>query len=70
MEFFMECLFDASRSRWWQVVAAACIGGMLGLAGAAEGGGGVRARCGRAAAGARFVSGPLSAVGRCGATMP
>jgi len=29
MDFFFECFFEASRARWWQVLAAACIGATL-----------------------------------------
>ena len=36
MDFFFEKFFEASRARWWQVVAAICIGGACAAAAAWE----------------------------------
>jgi hypothetical protein len=33
MEDFLERFFDASRAKWWQLVAAVCIGALFGLIG-------------------------------------
>jgi hypothetical protein len=34
MDFFLERFFEASRARWWQVVASVCIGAVFATAAA------------------------------------
>jgi hypothetical protein len=31
MEYFLERFFDASRAKYWQLLAAVCIGALFGL---------------------------------------
>src|SRR5205809_49118 len=38
MEFFLERFFDASRDKWWQLLAAVCIGALFGLIGVSKSG--------------------------------
>jgi hypothetical protein len=50
VDFFLERFFAASRARWWQLVAAVCIGALFGGMAASETGAPVR-NCAPAAAG-------------------
>ena len=38
MEYFLERFFDASRAKWWQLLAAVCIGALFGLIGVSQSG--------------------------------